>query len=170
MGKLNEKQEIKMLEEKLSYVQKRLWEIDEKMDRLFNIERNHLVRIKNNEDISDEVILNSIPYNDLGPEKAFMIYNQKNRDFILLDVSRESYEAEFLLPEAIRIPLESLSHSRLEALNKHTPILVISEEGVRSILACNLLVNKGYFNLINISGGYKFWPGKKLENSKKLTA
>ena len=47
-----------------------------------------------------------------------------------------------------------------EIPNKTVPILVISENGLRSIQACEILIKKGFFNINNVSGGYEFWPGK----------
>ena len=39
--------------------------------------------------------------------------------------------------------------------------MIISENGLRSIQACEMLVKKGFFNINNISGGYEFWPGNE---------
>ena len=49
-------------------------------------------------------------------------------------------------------------------INHSQSIFVISEKGVRSILACKILNRFGFYNLSNISGGHKFWPGHKVND------
>ena len=66
------------------------------------------------------------------------------------------------LPEAMHIPLEELNIRFTEISNKSTPVYIISENGVKSILACEILNECGYYNVNNISGGYKFWPGFRM--------
>ncbi len=167
MGGPNILQMLNLINSRLSNIEKQLTHMDEKIDLSVSIQRNHLIRIKNGEDISDEVLLTGRPYNDLTPEKAYELYKKMDIDFILLDVTREDYEVERVLPEAIKIPLESLPERYSELINHTTPILVMSEEGVRSIQACELLIKKGYFNVNNISGGYKFWPGFRIKEVKQ---
>ena len=55
------------------------------------------------------------------------------------------------------IPLEELNQRITDIESKKVPILVISEEGVRSIKACELLVRQGFYSVNNISGGYHYW-------------
>jgi rhodanese-related sulfurtransferase len=45
--------------------------------------------------------------------------------------------------------------------------MIISENGLRSIQACELLIKKGFFNINNISGGHEFWPGHTKEITPK---
>lgn len=146
---------------RLSNIEKNIARLDEKMDFSITLQRNHLIRIKNNQEIDDSMILLGKPYNDLPPQRAFQIYNDNDMDFLVLDVSRATHPQENRLKDAIQIPLEELSTRYIEITSKTTPILVMSEKGVRSIQACEILVKKGYFNLNNISGGYEFWPGIK---------
>ena len=74
-------------------------------------------------------------------------------------LSHNTEKPKIQLEGSIRIPLEELATRYSELQSKTTPILIISEKGLRSIQACELLVKKGYFNINNISGGYQFWPG-----------
>lgn len=145
---------------RLTNIEKNISRIDEKLDFSITLQRNHLIRIKNNQEIDDSMILLGKPYNDLPPQRAFQIYNDKDMDFLVLDCSSASHPQEERLPDSINIPLEELPTRYVEITSKTTPILVISERGVRSIQACEILVKKGYFNLNNISGGHEFWPGR----------
>ena len=86
-------------------------------------------------------------------------------DYILLDVSEKTYQPPLHLNGVIRIPLEDLNYRFAELQSKTLPLLIISENGLRSIQASELLVKKGFFNINNISGGYEFWPGKNSEQN-----
>lgn len=152
-----------LINSRLNHLEQKLAELDEKLDEVIRIERSNLVRVKNGEEVSDDFILKGRTYYDLSPEKAFELYNDPDKDFILLDVSAKDYHAFDALPEAIRIPLDELAIRQQEIKNKNVSIFVISENGVKSILACELLRRCGFYNINNISGGHKFWPGHKQQ-------
>lgn len=160
------------LQDEVKELKKELADLSEKYEKAMAIQRCHIMRIKNGEKLSDEYILNGRLYNDYSPEAAFDFYSQEDENYILLDVSEKAYQPPQELPEATRIPLEELPMRIKELVNKATPILVISEDGVKSILACEMLNQFGYYNINNISGGYKFWPPfrHKLPQEKKKVA
>jgi rhodanese-related sulfurtransferase len=145
---------------RLSNIEKNIARIDEKLDFSITLQRNHLIRIKNGHEIDDSMILLGRPYNDLSPQRAFQIYNDRDMDFLLLDVTSNTFDSEERLAMSVHIALEDLESRYSEIASKTTPIMIISEKGLRSIQACEILVRKGYFNLNNISGGHQFWPGK----------
>jgi len=151
---------LETMNNRLSNIEKNIARIDEKLDFSITLQRNHLIRVKNNQEIDDSMILMGKPYNDLSPQKAFQIYNDNDMDFLLLDVSEATYPSDKRLPDSINIPLEELKSRYPEITSKTTPIMIISERGVRSIQACETLIKKGFFNLNNISGGHEFWLGK----------
>ena len=165
-------QMLEFMNSRLGNIEKNIMRMDEKLDFSITLQRNHLVRIKNGEDIDDSMILMGRPYNDLSPQKAWSIYNNANIDFFVLDVSHKSGTnlKDKKIEEAIMIPLEELHARYLELPSKTTPIMIISENGLRSIQACELLVKKGYFNVNNISGGHEFWPGhhKELKSTQPI--
>lgn len=152
---------LEMMNQRLSNIENNINRLDEKLDFSISLQRNHLIRVKNGQDIDDSMILYGRPYNDLSPQRAFEIYNDPDMDFLLIDVSYNEMSASEQLAGAIHIPLEELNSRCHEIINKTTPILVISERGLRSIQACEILVKKGFFNLNNISGGHEFWPSKR---------
>jgi rhodanese-related sulfurtransferase len=149
--------------DRLDSIEKRIDELEDKLDTSLAVQRCHIMRIKNGEELADEYVLNGHGYNDVDPEMAWKIYQQKDYDYILLDVSAKDYTPERELPEATKIPLEELNIRYREIVNKATTVLVISEDGTRSIAACEILNDKGYYNVNNVSGGYKFWPGFRLK-------
>ncbi len=150
-------QKLEAIESRLINMESNIARLDEKMDFSIALLRNQLIKIKNNEEISDNNILYGAPYNELTPQQALKIYNNINASYMILDVSRNEYNPALKLNGLIRIPLEQLKSRYSEISSKTIPILVISEKGVRSISACELLVKKGYFNVNNIAGGYQFW-------------
>lgn len=151
-------QMLEFMNNRLSNIEKNISRIDEKLEFSLSLQRNHLIRIKNGEFIDDANILMGKPYNDLSPQRAYEIFQNPNLDFLILDVSRADYTAKTKLDASVKIPLEELSTRYAEISSKTTPILIFSEQGLRSIQACELLIKKGFFNLNNVSGGHRFWP------------
>ena len=153
-------QMLEFINSRLNNIEKNISRIDEKLDFSITLQRNHLVRVKNGEEIDDSMILMGRPYNDITPQRAWSIYNNPNIDFFVLDVTSKGFKG-IRLDGAVHISLEELHIRFSEIPNKTVPILVISENGLRSIQACELLVKKGFFNINNVSGGYEFWPGQE---------
>ena len=162
-------QMLEFINNRLTNIEKNISKIDEKVEFGLSLQRNFLIRIKNGEDIDDSSILLGRPYNDLSPVKAYSIYKNADADFIILDVSSKNFNTVIRPKGALHIPLEELNTRYVEIQNKTTPILIISEDGLRSILACEMLVKKGHYNLNNISGGYKFWPEVNKNTTNQLS-
>lgn len=158
-------QTLELIHNRIMNIERNLLRLEEKFDLSLAIQRNHLIRIKNKEFISDDMVLYGRPYNDLAPHAAFKIFQNKDIDFIFLDVSHKNFKIPAEIQGSLKIPLEELPKKYTEIVNKTTPILILSEDGIRSILACEFLIKKGHFNINNISGGHKFWPGHPKESS-----
>jgi rhodanese-related sulfurtransferase len=161
-------QTLEYINSRLSNIEKNIIKLDEKLDFSVALQRNHLIRIKNGEFIDDNMILMGTPYNDINPKKAYEIWNNPDSDFFLLDVTSSTFNSENRIKGAIHIPLEELSRRYCEIQTRTTPILIISERGLRSIQASELLVKKGFYNINNISGGYEFWVGKNRRSANKV--
>jgi rhodanese-related sulfurtransferase len=156
--------QFQVFEKHIEHLEERLLQLEQKIDLQLQIERSHIIRVKNHEDLSDEFLSNGRKYQDLSPEKSWNLYTDKDYDFILVDVSTKGYIPPFMLPEANKIPWEELQERFIEIKSRTTPILIISEDGTKSVLACEFLVKRGFFNCNNISGGYKFWKGPEKTN------
>ncbi|MFP5385825.1 MAG: rhodanese-like domain-containing protein [Bacteriovoracia bacterium] len=154
--------QLQHFENQIARLEEKVLQLNQKIEQLVQIERNHLIRVKNHEELSDDFIEHGRKYQDLSPEKAWKLYCNKDFDFILLDVSSKNYEPMRKIPEALHIPWEELPERFYEISSKTTPILVICEDGTSSILACEFMVKRGFFNCSNISGGYKHWKGFQL--------
>lgn len=162
--------QLQVFENEIDRLEGKILALEQRMEQLIQIERNHLIRVKNHEEVSDDFILTGKRYNDLSPEKAWKHYQNKNFDFILIDVSSPDFQPLRKIPEALHIPWEEFPERFTEIQSRTTPIMIISEDGAKSVLACEFLVRRGYFNCNNISGGYKFWKGCRLEEVKNQSA
>ena len=163
-------QQLQAFDAEIQRLEGRILELEQSLHSMVDVQRNHLIRIKNHEVVPDEFILYGRKYQDLSPERAWKHYCDKNFDFILIDVSSKNYVPAKKLPESIHIPWEDLADRFMEIQTRTTPIFVISEDGTKSILACEFLVKRGFYNCNNISGGYKYWLGLKLEEVKNQSA
>lgn len=161
---------INQLEEKVDMLEKKIQNLKAAHLNEITLLKTQVVRIKNHEQLSDDYIFNSRPYHDLSPERAMRLYNDRDHNFFMLDVSRPEYQPLRTFSEAINIPLEELSIRHREIGNKQATIFVISEDGTRSILACDLLYKAGFYNLNHVSGGYKYWPAPKSKTQEPKIA
>lgn len=75
---------------------------------------------------------------------------------ILVDVRTTDEYSLGSIPGAINIPVDEL-RSRLSELPKNKPIVVTCAIGLRGYLAYRILVQHGYKDIRNLSGGYKTW-------------
>lgn len=152
-------QMLELINNRLTNIEKNIARIDEKLDFSIQLQRNHLIRVKNGSMIDDNMILMGAPYNDLSPQQAWQIIQNPDMDFLILDVCADGFNPKGgTIKGAIRIPFENLDRRWAEIQSRTTPILIISEDGLTSIRACELMVKKGFFNINNISGGYRFLP------------
>jgi rhodanese-related sulfurtransferase len=157
-------------EKKMARMEERILQLEQKLDASVQLERNHLIRVKNHEEVSDDFIFQGRKYLDLSPEKAWKLYSNKDFDFVLVDVTAKDFKMHRRIPEAIHIPWEDFRERFFEIQTKTTPIIFISEDGATSILACQFMVKHGYFNCSNVSGGYKHWKGFALSEAKNRSA
>lgn len=162
--------QLQEFEKHIGMLEERILELEQKIESMVQVERNHLIRVKNNEEVSDEFIFFGRKYHDLSPEKAWKMYQNKDFDFILIDVTAKDYKPYKKIPEALHIPWEDFQERFFEIQSKTTPILIISEDGTNSVLACEFLIKRGYFNCNNVSGGYKHWKGFQLKDARDISA
>ncbi|WP_429993654.1 rhodanese-like domain-containing protein [Metabacillus fastidiosus] len=75
---------------------------------------------------------------------------------VIIDVREEEEVKQGIIPGAKHIPLGDLA-DRYEEIEQMDEIFFICRGGRRSLKACEFLKEKGYKNLINISGGMTKW-------------
>ena len=76
--------------------------------------------------------------------------------FIILDIRDEDDYDKKHIPGAINIPLKELGY-KVFALDKTKDIIVYCAVGVRSKVAAKILINAGFKDVFNLTGGIKAW-------------
>lgn len=85
-------------------------------------------------------------------------YDRVGKEIVLVDVVEPSeLVAMGTLKEAINIPLSQF-RKRIDELDEDSEIVLFCRQGLRGYLAGKILVNKGYKNVANLSGGLIVWP------------
>lgn len=82
----------------------------------------------------------------------------------LLDVREPSEYEEGHIPNAVNIPLNQL-RSRLNEVPKNKEIIVNCQVGLRSYIGVRILMQNGFKNVRNLSGGYKTY--RSVEDDMK---
>lgn len=159
-------EQLSLFEAEIERLETLIYVLEQRMLQMHQIHRQHLIKVKNGEAISDDFIYLGKSYQDLSPGKAWELYQNPDYNYILIDVSASDFVPSNSIPEAIRMPWEDFPELSLSLQTSTTPVLIISEDGTKSVLACELLVKRGFYNCSNISGGYQFWKGNKVAESK----
>lgn len=162
----NVQEHLKFVEAEINWLEARILELEQSLNGNTQVQRNHLIRVKNHQEVPDDFIYQGRKFLDLSPEKAWKTYLNKDFDFIIIDVTAADFKQN-RIPDAIHIPWDEFPERFLEITNRTTPIIIISEDGTNSILACEFLVKRGYFNCNNISGGYRSWKGSLQQRSNR---
>ena len=87
--------------------------------------------------------------------------NITNQD-ILIDVRREDEFKNGKIDNAINIPVDEL-RARLSEIPKDKKLFIYCEAGLRGYLAQRILLQNGYHQVQNLSGGYQLWNAASKE-------
>lgn len=86
------------------------------------------------------------------------------RDNFILDVrTKNEFEADHI-EGAVNIPLDELRH-RLEELPSATVIYLYCQIGLRGYLATRILLQSGFPEVYNLSGGFRLWQASVTEKA-----
>lgn len=83
---------------------------------------------------------------------------------MLLDVRTEKEFSHGSIPGAVNIPVDEL-RTKLHRIPKDKKIFIYCQIGLRGYLAQRILLQHGFNNVQNISGGYKLWEACHAETS-----
>ena len=148
---------------KLKNLEQKVFELEKQLNFFQSIINTNLIRIKNNQYISDQFIINMSPYLDISAYNAYELFLDDNAQYVIIDVESENYKRPVNFNSVIKIPLEDLEKSLDKIPSRTEPIYIISKDGIKSINACETLVKNNYYNCCNISGGYEKWPDLKVD-------
>jgi rhodanese-related sulfurtransferase len=90
-------------------------------------------------------------------------------DDVLIDVRTALEFVEGNIPGSINIPVDEL-RNRLDEINKQKNIFIYCQIGLRGYLAQRILLQNGFQQVQNISGGYKLWSACDMESNLKETS
>lgn len=110
-------------------------------------------------------LINGITH--VTPKEAYEL-NQKG--VTILDV-REMYEIKYKMLSAqhlLIIPFPELEES-LSCLPADMPVIIADAVGVRSKMAIEFLIRKGYQNVVNMAGGILEWEKDGLPIIKDMS-
>lgn len=100
--------------------------------------------------VAENILLKRV--NMIGWDKA----TQLNSTDLLIDVRNPSEFEKGSIPGAINIPVDDL-RNHLTELDPQQNIYVYCQIGLRGYLASRILLQSGFKNVFNISGGYYLW-------------
>lgn len=90
---------------------------------------------------------------------------KSNTSFLLIDVRTPSEYNKGHIIDAINIPLDQLDYNINGIINyKYRPVVVYCKGGKRSAIAAEMLINNGFTNVYNLSGGYDVYNRKTKIN------
>jgi NADPH-dependent 2,4-dienoyl-CoA reductase/sulfur reductase-like enzyme/rhodanese-related sulfurtransferase len=89
-----------------------------------------------------------------------------SNDDVLIDVRSALEFVEGNIPGSINIPVDEL-RNRLDEINKQKNIFIYCQIGLRGYLAQRILIQNGFENVKNVSGGYKLWSVCNIESNLK---
>ena len=93
----------------------------------------------------------------ISPQEVRRIMEQTD-DFILLDVRTPSEYRQIRIDGAKLLPVDEIGQRALKELpDKHIPILVYCQSGMRASNAVKMLTRMGYTNAVSF-GGIMSWP------------
>ncbi len=76
----------------------------------------------------------------------------------IIDVRSQMETASGLIAGAMRIPIENVPSRTDDLRGQDGPILVYCAHGIRSVYACNYLVQEGFGEVYNLKDGIVTWP------------
>ena len=92
-------------------------------------------------------------------------YEAMNADMsrtFLLDVREPSEYQMGHIPNAVNIPLDQI-RSRLKEIPKDKEIIVNCRVGLRSYIGVRIMMQNGFDNVRNLSGGYKTYSAVEAD-------
>jgi len=92
---------------------------------------------------------------NISVEEVYEIIDN-DEDYMILDVRTQEEFNEGYIEGAVLIPVSELE-DRLNELPQDKPIIVYCKSGVRSSTAANLLVENGFIEIYNMTGGITDW-------------
>ncbi len=96
---------------------------------------------------------------DLDAQETLCLYETQKTAYVWLDVRTSEEWKEGHIPHAKHIPIDDIENRLSEVGSPNQKYIVYCHSGGRSAKVCEFLVEKGFKNIINYSGGMSHWTG-----------
>ncbi|ABW68065.1 rhodanese-like domain-containing protein [Desulfosudis oleivorans] len=108
------------------------------------------------------------PVKSMDTDQARQLIADTHRnDISIIDVRQPGEYEKGHIPGARLIPMGELD-TRLSEIDRNKPALVYCAVGGRSRVAAQMMAGKGFFNVINMAGGFKAWNGEAAVGPQSL--
>ena len=138
----------------------KLWLVDTRtmQTRILALKKNPSCPVCGQE--KDKIVLRyDAPACGFVPEISARQLGEKT-GYILIDVREESEWQTGHIKGAILWPLSRIVAGQMPAVQKNAEIILHCQKGARSLRAARILMEQGFTNVTNLSGGYKAWQEK----------
>lgn len=125
--------------------------------RLTMILKNFARKMVSRLPISMESLEKGLMY-DLIFNDEIEAWKQSTRGGIVVDIRSGHEYAKNAIPGTLNIPFDQI-HLRIESLSKDQAILLVCDNGVKSVTASELLASKGFNFLYVLKGGMSLYQG-----------
>ncbi|WP_202078334.1 rhodanese-like domain-containing protein [Caldalkalibacillus salinus] len=95
----------------------------------------------------------------LDTEEVKEVFENKEKDTVLLDVRENEEYNEAHIPGVKLIPTSAFMHRYEQELDKDKNYVVVCRSGNRSQIVCQFLQDQGFKELANYAGGMLEWDG-----------
>jgi rhodanese-related sulfurtransferase len=153
---------LQEIDQQIANLQRADQELKNQNLRLLEILKNVGRKLVSRLPISLESLEKGLDYDLIFPEEV-ETWRVSVGSGILLDTRSANDFAKAFIRGAINLPLEQLN-ARMDSLSKDHPILLICENGIKSVAACEQLRAKGYHYLYVLKGGMSLYRGETLSH------
>lgn len=130
------------------------------LERALGVTRAHVADVAAGEAPPRDVIVRGTPFRTIEPAPALVLHQQQP-DLFVLDVRTPAEFNAGHIPRAHLVPVDELEDRLGELPARDRPMLVTCAAGSRSTAACELLAERGWTRLMNLSGGMHAWTGPR---------
>jgi rhodanese-related sulfurtransferase len=153
-------QKINELEQQIADLQKHQTELKTSNSKLSaqlkTITRKLVMRLP----LSLESLEKSLNYDLIFPEEV-EAWLKMTKGGVIIDIRSADDFSKNSVPDSLSIPVDQLG-KRVEKFTKFQPILLVCENGVKSVSASELLHSKGFHFLYVLKGGISHFDGKMV--------
>lgn len=161
-------QKINELEQQISDLQRQQTDLKATNSKLLaqlkTVTRKLVMRLP----LSLESLEKSLNYDLIFPEEIDA-WLKMTKTGILVDIRSADDFSRSSVPGSISIPVDQLG-KRVERFTKFQPILLICENGVKSVSASELLHSKGFHFLYVLKGGMSHYEGQTVPGNLQAEA